>query len=59
MYSSAKGARDFAKHETNKDKPKPLVVMGPPCAGKMYLINELKYDKPHYFKHVLCFTDRP
>ena len=33
--------------------------MGPSCAGKTTLINELKYDKPHYFEHVLCFTDRP
>lgn len=59
MYSRAEGSRNFAANEVDKTKPKPLVVIGPPCAGKTHLINELKYDKPQYFKHVLCFTDRP
>lgn len=57
-YSSASGA-NFEEIERNKEKPKPLVVLGPPCAGKTSLINELKYDKPQYFEHILCYTTRP
>ena len=45
-YKSAEGTKKFAQFVTDKDKPKPLVIMGPPCAGKTSLINEIKYDKP-------------
>lgn len=59
MYRRAEGTRNWAENEVDKDKPKPLVIIGPSCSGKTSLINDLKYDKPHYFKHILCFTDRP
>ena len=37
---------------------KPLVILGPQCAGKTTLINYLKHNKPEYYAHVLAYTDR-